>query len=182
MDAYIFQNRYDGFLATQLLGQFKPDSTIQKYQTTISTNSSITSSGWALGADLRMSNGFSWTGNISYNAIQQVEVQPGFLTEFNTPDYRINLGFGKNEILKNTSFNINWRWQNNFVWESKFGVGEIPAYSTLDFQVSYKVRDWKSIFRIGASNVLNQYYTTGFGNASIGGLYYFTWVFDELMN
>jgi len=36
--------------------------------------------------------------------------------------------------------------------------------------------------KIGGSNTLNKWYTTSFGSASIGGLYYLTLVFDGLKN
>ena len=117
-----------------------------------------------------------------WNHLEKAEIQPGFLTEYNTPDYRFNLGFGKKDIIPELTFNLSWRWQNSFLWESKFGVAEIPAYSSLDFSFDYKLRSIKSIIKLGASNALNSYYTTGFGNAQIGGLYYITWTFDQFLN
>ncbi len=182
VDAYLYQNRYSGFLATQLLVQFPNTPEEQRYQTFISTESDVTTSGWAIGADYRFESGYFLNGNIAFNTLGKVDAQPGFLTQYNTPDYRINMGVGKRNIMKNTSFNVNWRWQNSFLWESTFGVGTIPAYSTLDAQVSYKVKSVRSIFKLGASNLLNNYYTTGFGNAAVGGLYYITWSFDSMMN
>ncbi len=58
---------------------------------------------------------------------------------FNTPDYRANLSVGHHEIIKNLGFNVNLHWQNSFIWEAGFGAGEIPATTTLDAHVSYKV-------------------------------------------
>ncbi|MCA6079202.1 TonB-dependent receptor [Fulvivirga sedimenti] len=182
VDAYIFQNIYSGFHAAQLLAinPFTPEE--KKYQTTVSSDSRITTFGWAIGGNLRLPKKFRINGNIAYNSITNDEVPPGFQTQFNTPDYRLNLGVGKDEIVRNLSANINWRWQNSFYWESTFGNGEIPAYNTLDVMVAYRMPKVKSILKLGASNVTNQYYTTGFGNAQIGGLYYVTWEFNEFFN
>ena len=182
VDAYIFQNIYSGFHAAQLLAinPFTPEE--KKYQTTVSSDSRITTFGWAIGGNLRLPKKFRINGNIAYNSITNDEVPPGFQTQFNTPDYRLNLGVGKDEIVRNLSANINWRWQNSFFWESTFGNGEIPAYNTLDVMVAYRMPKVKSILKLGASNVTNQYYTTGFGNAQIGGLYYVTWEFNEFFN
>ncbi len=182
VDAYIYQNQYSGFLATQLLVQFPNTPQEQRYQTFVSTDSEVTSSGWAIGTDYRFETGYFITGNIAYNSLNKIDAQPGFLTQYNTPDYRLNLGVGKRNFLKDISFNVNGRWQNSFLWESTFGVGTIPAYFTLDAQVSYKVKSMKSLFKVGGSNIINNYYTTGFGNAAIGGLYYITWSFDSMMN
>jgi outer membrane receptor protein involved in Fe transport len=42
----------------------------------------------------------------------------------------------------------------------------------LDAQVSYKLPKINSMLRLGANNLLNQYYITALANPSIGGLYY----------
>jgi hypothetical protein len=182
VDGYIYQNNYSGFHAAQLLAinPFTPEE--KKYQTTVSSDSRITTFGWALGGTFRLPQKYRVNGNIGYNSITNDDVPVGFKTQFNTPDYRFNFGVGKDEIIKNLSANINFRWQNSFYWESTFGDGEIPAYNTLDLMVSYRLPKLKSILKMGASNLTNNYYTTGFGNAQIGGLYYFTWEFNEFFN
>ncbi len=67
------------------------------------------------------------------------------------------------------------------MWEAAFGAGEIPAYTTLDAHVSYKVTAIKTVFKIGGSNILNNYFTTSFGSAQIGGLYYISLVYEDIM-
>jgi iron complex outermembrane receptor protein len=67
------------------------------------------------------------------------------------------------------------------MWEAGFGAGEIPAYTTLDAHISYKVSAIKTEFKIGGSNILNDYYTTSFGSAQIGGLYYISLVYEDIM-
>lgn len=122
-------------------------------------------------------------GNISYNGLTELaDPVPGFQTKFNTPKYKVNLGIGNRQVTRSIGFNINWRWQDAFLWESSFGVAEIPASCTLDAHVSFHLRKIKSVFKLGGSNLLNSYYTTSFGSAQVGGLYYITWTFDELMN
>ncbi|MBD0279362.1 MAG: TonB-dependent receptor, partial [Flavisolibacter sp.] len=69
-------------------------------------------------------------------------------------------------------FGVQFRWQDAFFYESDFVQGTVPAFSTLDAQVSYKVLQNKSVVRIGATNLLNHYYKNAFGNPEIGGLYY----------
>ena len=86
------------------------------------------------------------------------------------------------KVTDNLGFSINWRWQDAFLWESSFGVGVIPAYQTLDAQVSYKLPSLKSIVKLGGSNVLNERYTTSFGNPSMGAIYYLSLTFDEFLN
>ena len=65
-----------------------------------------------------------------------------------------------------------YRWVDTFMYEGTFAVGQVPSYSTVDAQVSYKLPKTKSIIKVGGTNILNKYYTNGFGNIQIGGLYY----------
>ncbi|MCU0447726.1 MAG: TonB-dependent receptor [Microscillaceae bacterium] len=181
LDAYIYFNTYNGFLATQGLVQNpNPDgSGGNKYTMTVSTDQPINAWGWAISGDYKFVKGYTIGANVAYNTLAYNELPSGFQTNFNSPNYRSNLSFGNREVFKNWGFSINWRWQNRFVWESTFGVGEVPAYHTLDAQISYRMTKLKTIFKMGGSNLLNRYYTTGFGNPQIGGLYYLSLNFDE---
>ncbi len=183
IDVYMFNNRYNGFQATQVLAQNPGTENEKRFQTTISIDQPITAYGWAFGADYRTLHAFIFKGNISYNGLTDLaEPIPGFQTKFNTPKYKVNLGIGNRQLTRSIGFNVNWRWQDAFLWESTFGVAEISSSSTLDAHISFHLRKIKTIFKIGGSNLLNTYYTTSFGTAQVGGLYYFTCTFDELMN
>ena len=61
-------------------------------------------------------------------------------------------------------------------------MAKMPAFGTLDANLAVKIPKIKSIVKIGGSNVLNNYYTTSFGSAQIGGLYYVSLMFDEFLN
>ena len=61
---------------------------------------------------------------------------------------------------------------DDFYFEGDFANGQIPEIHTVDAQVSYKLPDAKSIIKLGANNLLNEYYRNAAGNPSIGGLYY----------
>jgi outer membrane receptor protein involved in Fe transport len=183
IDAYVFSNRYNGFQATQVLAQNPDTENEKRYQITVSTDQPISAYGWAVGADYRTLRAFILKGNIAYNGLSELdEPAPGFQTKFNTPRFKLNLGVGNNQLTRKIGFNINWRWQEAFLWESTFGIAEIPSCSIIDAHVSLHLRKIKSVFKLGGSNLLNNYYTTGFGSAQIGGLYYLTWTFDEMMN
>jgi len=182
IDAYIYRNEYTGFIASQILVQnpFTPEE--RRFQTMISTEDKIASYGWAIGADLNLQKGYYLKGNIAYNKLEEGAAEDGRQNRYNTPDYRFNVGFGNRNIVKNIGFHFNYRWQNEFLWESNFGVAQMPAFATLDANVSVKVSSIKSIIKVGGSNILNNYYTSSFGSAQIGGLYYISLSFDQLFN
>ncbi len=186
IDVYGYVNTFNGFIARQDLIQYiqQPTTLVEnRFQTTISTNDPLTAAGWAAGIDYRLPQGYVVQGNVAYNSLESVEDRgPGFRTGFNSPEYRFNLGISHPKIKPNLGFNIVWHFQQKFLWESEFGVGEVPAYHTLDAQVTYAIKSLKTSVKLGASNLLNDYYTTGFGNPQIGGIYYIAFTFDELLN
>lgn len=142
----------------------------------------VTSQGAVIGLTYNLPKGYILGGNYNWNVINTVSED--FLSEFNTPEHKMNMSFGNRKITENFGFNINMRWQSEFEWQSSFTIpanGLVPAYSTIDAQISYKLSDLKSVIKIGGSNLMNQRYIQSLGGPSIGALYYVSLTFDELM-
>jgi outer membrane receptor protein involved in Fe transport len=138
----------------------------------------VESYGGALGVDYKVGK-FNLSTNASYNALRNASTT--LVTEYNTPKYRFNVGVASREIAKNIGFSTVYRWQDKYTWSSTFVTGEVPAYGTLDAQVSLKIPAYSSTIKLGSSNLLNQYYTTSYGNPEVGGMYYVSVVFDQFM-
>ena len=181
IDTYIYVNTFNGFINFINLAQNPNTANERLFRTSISSDQPVTAYGWAFGADYLFDEGYVLKGSVAFNDIEELDEESA-QTEFNTPRYRLNLGFSNRNVYKNIGFALNWRWQEEFLWESAAGTGMIPSYNSLDAQVSYKWKKLKSMVKIGGNNVLNNYYQTGFANPSIGGLYYISWTFDELLN
>tara|TARA_A100000171_G_scaffold51171_1_gene64662 strand:+ start:108 stop:2921 length:2814 start_codon:yes stop_codon:yes gene_type:complete len=203
IDAYYYNSTYTDFIAeidfTQAvpngLRQPNPDAgtpgqrqqivdgtvPTQRYGFDVNADGKVKSQGWALQLDYQIGNGYEIGGNVAYNELTSQDdlIAQGFAASYNTPKYRYNIKFANRKVTDRLGFNVTYRWQQAFLWESSFGTGVIPEFGTLDAQVSYKVPTWKSTFKIGASNLLNERYTTSFGNPSLGGIYYFQITFDE---
>jgi len=75
-------------------------------------------------------------------------------------------------VVKNLGFNIVWRWQDAFLWESPLVTGNIESYQTVDAQVSYKLTPWKTTIKAGGANIFNRRYLQYAGGPTIGALYY----------
>lgn len=140
----------------------------------------VSSQGAALGLTYNLPSNFTLNGNYTWSKLND-EIENG-LSEFNTPEHKFNISFANRKLTDKLGFNITYRWQEAFEWESSFAQGPVPSYSTLDAQVSYKLKDLKSIVKLGGSNVLNDYYIQSLGGPNIGGIYYISVTFDELMN
>ncbi len=140
----------------------------------------VTSQGAVLGLTYSLPKNFVVGGNYNWNRLN-TEITQG-LSEFNTPEHKFNLNFGNRKLIDNLGFNLTYRWQESFIWESSFAIGEVPSYSTVDLQFSYKMSKLKSVLKVGGSNILNEYYIQSLGGPNIGAIYYVSVTFDELMN
>ena len=184
LDTYAFYNKYKGFEAVQLVAQLAEDAGTEKdllFETYFTTDEPVSSCGWAVGLDYMTPVGILIRSSVAFNKLLESLNAPGVEVMFNSPEYRANLSVGHHAIIPNLGFNLNIHWQNSFMWKASFGAGEIPAHATLDAHISYKVSAMKTVFKLGGSNILNNYYTTSFGSAQIGALYYFSLVYEDIM-
>ncbi len=168
IDAYAYYNVYKDFIGGVDLYQ-NPTTTAVKFSVPVNLAGNVKSYGGAFGLDYQ-SGKWNYNGNASYNKIG--DTPTSFDNNFNTPEWRFNAGVGNKEIAKNVGFNVQYRWQDEFLWNSTFARGVVPAYSTFDAQVNLKVPAVKSMIKLGGSNILNKYYVTSFGNPQVGAIYY----------
>ena len=179
IDAYYYYSEYKDFLSYLVLiqpgsaGLANPNI----FATYVNNPNKVKTQGGALGLDYLVRD-WGVSGNFSYNTITRDE---GLANSFNSPKYRFNLGFSNRNVYKNIGFNITYRWQDAFTWNSSFATGDVAAFSTVDAQISYKLPKIKTMIKLGGSNITNHYYQTSFGNPKIGAIYYLSWTFDELL-
>lgn len=137
--------------------------------------------GSALGLSWNFYKTFSISTNINYNNIKQNITTDVFVTGFNTPKWGTNLAFGNRAIARNLGFNIVWKWQDAYLWESPLVNGDVPAYNTVDAQVTLRVPAFKATIKIGGSNIFNNRYFQYAGGPTIGALYYTAITLDGLL-
>lgn len=125
---------------------------------------------------------YTLSGNVNYNNIRTNDEKDVFVTGFNTPNWITNLSFGNREVIRNLGFNVVWKWQDSFLWESPLANGTIPAYHTVDAQVTYRLPQYKTTIKVGGANVFNQRYIQYAAGPTIGGLYYVAITLDGLLN
>jgi iron complex outermembrane receptor protein len=120
------------------------------------------------------------SGNFNYNNLIANDNLDVFVTGFNTPKYVMNISFGNREIVKNLGFNVVWRCQDSFFSQSPLADGVIPAYQTVDAQITYRLPQPKQIFKLGGANVFNNRYVQYAAGPTIGGLYYLAITWDVI--
>ena len=138
--------------------------------------------GSALGITYNFYKKYTVAGNVSFNKMKSNSTGDIFVTGFNTPEWSTNLSFGNREIVKNIGFNLVWRWQNAFLWESPLVTGGISAFNTIDAQVSFHFPNLNSYLKLGATDILNHRYLQYAGGPTIGALYYAAITVDGLLN
>lgn len=208
VDGYFYYNRFENFIGGQVLVQdrnFNPQNpasalglnllsanTRNVFSMPVNRTEIIRSYGWAFGADYQLPKGYTLGGNISSDVLANIDDLDGFQPAFNAPRYRTNVTFANRNINnKNIGFALAYRWQDEFVWQSSF-VGPavstqqlslMPAFGTLDAQVSYKVKSMKSIIKLGGQNLFNRNgYRQAWGNPTVGTMYFVSITFDEFLN
>ena len=186
IDAYVYFGAYKDFLTRRDVIQFAPGVTpsfanpYKGFSVVVNSPENVKTYGWAGSIEWLLPANFTLSANASSDKIKNVPA--GFRAFFNAPELRTvvafgNTGFGPGKLL---GFNVNWRWQDGFFYENDFNQGDLPAYNTVDASISLKQPKIKSIFKIGANNLLNEYYRTAIGNPSIGGLYYVSFAYNVL--
>ncbi|HVE00031.1 MAG TPA: TonB-dependent receptor [Cytophagaceae bacterium] len=137
--------------------------------------------GSALGLTYNFYKKYTISGNLSFNTLISNKTQDVFVTGFNTPKWMTNISLGNRELFKNFGFNVVFRWQDKFLWQSPLANGEVPAYYTFDAQVNYRVPKAKATVKLGGTNVLNRRYIQYAAGPTIGALYYVAITFDGLL-
>jgi outer membrane receptor protein involved in Fe transport len=183
VDVFGYYGQYKNFLTRRDVIQFPggvPGPTYNGFSVVVNSPEKVKTYGWGASAEWLLPNNFIVSGNISSDKIRNVP--SGFRAFFNAPELRTvlsiaNTGFGANKLV---GFNLSWRWQEGFFYENDFTQGDLPGFHTVDAALTYKRPAIKSLIKIGATNLLNQYYRTAVGNPSIGGLYYVSFAYNVL--
>lgn len=124
---------------------------------------------------------YTISGNVSFNKLKAQKASDIFVTGFNTPEWSGNVSFGNREVVKNFGFNVVYKWQQSYLWESPLVTGTVPSIKTVDAQVTYRVPQYYATFKVGATDIFNKRYYQYAGGPTIGGLYYVSVTLDGLL-
>ena len=144
------------------------------------SDSDISSYGLGVGVSKKVFDGFNLGVNYTYAKFEETGgSNPDFEAGFNTPEHKVKVQFGKEKLLKNFGFNVNYRWQDSFLWESSFYDGMVAARSVVDAQVNYAIPSLKSIIKLGGANLGGKEYFSAPGVGATGSQYYLSWTINN---
>jgi len=170
---------YYGTVGTPLSYQALAFGDRRVYQVYTNTTAQISSFGFGAGLSKKVYKDFEVGVNYNYaqfNFDQQDD--PDFVAGFNTPKHRIKASLGNAKVIKNLGFNVNVRWNSEYLWESSFGDGMIPENTVLDAQVNYAIPKWKSVIKVGATNLFGKDYLQVIGAGMIGQMWFASWTIN----
>jgi iron complex outermembrane recepter protein len=153
------------------------------YQMWVNSPKDVPSWGASISVSYYVGKGITPYVNYSYADLDDSNLKTSdnglILSGFNTPRHKLNIGVNANKVWKGLGFSANFKWiPQSFAWQSPFADGTVPAYHTLDLQVSYEIEKAYSTIRLGGSNIYNYKYLTAVGAPQLGALYYIGWTFD----
>lgn len=187
VDLNAYFNSYKNFIGsldiaskneTTHRGQTLPAGTI--FSPYVNSAATVTSMGIGLGVTYNLPKGYQLTANYNYATFDEDKDQdPNFRAGFNTPENKVSVGIGNRKVVKNVGFNVNFRYQDEFLWQSDFGEWNVPAFGVVDAQVNYRLASLKSMLKLGGSNLFGGDYRTNLGGPFVGQQYYVSITFDE---
>lgn len=190
VDGNVYYNIYNDFMSTSRVitpyygtvgSDYTPGSTDllgleaisngdrRVFQVYTNTSETVTSLGFGLGLSKKVYKDFELGAN--YNHAQfdfDQSKDPSFIAGFNTPKHRIKASFGNAKVLKNLGFNLNVRWNSEYLWQASFADGMVPENTVLDAQINYAIPAIKSVLKVGAANLFGKDYMQVVGAGLIG--------------
>lgn len=187
VDVYGYSTQYKDFISSLALLRAEtagvatgavPTTSSRSFGTVVNNPDKVKAYGFGIGADY-LYNDFKFSANFSSDRLQESTSE--LQSEFNTPEFRYNVGVSNANLYKNIGASVSYRYQGAYKWQSVFIAGDVAAFGTMDAQVNFRFPAQKLTMKFGGSNILNKYYRTNYGNPMVGAVYYVSFTFDQLM-
>lgn len=148
----------------------------QVYSNSVATVNSL---GLGAGLSKKVYKNFELGANYNYAQFDfNQDEDPSFISYFNTPKHRVKASLSNTKLFKNFGFNINWRWSEQYKWESSFADGMIPSISVFDAQASYALPALKSVLKVSGTNIGGKDYLQVVGAGRIGQQWLVSWTIN----
>ena len=155
-------------------------SDVSQFAISTNTVADVSSYGVGLGLNTKVFKTFNLGVNYTLTKLVFDEKDdPDFESGFNTPEHQFKLMFGNAKLFKNFGFNVNVRWQDEFLWQSTFIDGVVSSRTVLDAQINYLIPSLKSRIKVGGTNLGGKEYVVAPGSGLIGSMYYVSWTINN---
>ena len=152
---------------------------VLRYILRTNTTAKIDTYGFAAGFSTKVFGGFDFAANYAFSDFKVDSEELDFKPSFNTPKHTVKAQFGHDRLFKNFGFGVNARWQDEFLYQSRFIDAIVDDRLIVDAQINFTVPSLKSFIKLGAVNLTNENYFSVPGTGSIGSQYYISWVINN---
>ena len=150
----------------------------QTYSVAVNSTTNITAYGASIGVSYYFPLNIIGYANYTFSKMMDPPTSDPLIPGFNTPEHKVNAGFEGKRIYKNLGASFNFRWSDKYLWQSPFATGDVPAFYTMDVQLSYEIQRWFTTIRLGMSNIMDRKYIQAYGSPQIGRFMYASLSFD----
>ena len=193
LDASAYYNKYENFIGgnnvvSPMYGQVGDNSLsllalqngdFQVWQTYTNSNADVTSWGASAGIYTKLGAGYELDFSYTYSAFEfDQESDPNYEASFNTPEHAVKVSLGNREVIKNLGFRVNYRWQDEYLWQSAFADAMVSSRSVFDAQVTLAIPSMKSSIKVGGANILGNEFVSAPGVGFTGSQYFASWTLN----
>ncbi len=190
VDASYYYSWYEDFLGFKIGAQVVWDSlnpfptSVNAFRVTTNSKDIVTTQGFTIGLNYFYKNYLGFTGNYSWNKLDRGGSTDPIIPAFNTPEHKFNLGVNGRDIVylkkkEKWGYGINFKWQEGFLFEgSPQFTGFVPSYGMLDVQWNSTISKLNAVFKLGASNILNNTVYQVYGGPFVGRMAYASITFE----
>ena len=140
--------------------------------------------GYNFNSGLILSGNYNYVGEVGENISYTPNRIPGANVGIGRPKHRIKLSVNHPRAFNdNIGYAVTARytesyWYDNLIW---YGIGELGGNVNVDAQVSYILKDYNMLLKVGMNNILGQYYNTSVLTPKIGSTFYVSIDYDGLI-
>ncbi|MEE9349609.1 MAG: TonB-dependent receptor [Flavobacteriaceae bacterium] len=169
-----------GTLPTVAAGGGFDTNYIQPFQTYTNSKADVSSYGAVIGLSTRFAEKFKVGLSYTWAKFDFDQTSdPDFRAGFNTPEHKVKVSLGSNKLYKNLGFNVSGRYATEYLWESSIANAMLDSRFTADAMLNYNVPQWKSVFKLGGTNLGGQDYRSAPGAGNIGSQYFVSWTINN---
>ena len=193
LDANVYYSEYTDFIGYKIGAKFQADTSnggfsialpsIQAYRMAANAENKVTTKGASIGINYYPNSDISLNGNYSWNSLNEKGTNDPIIPAYNTPEHKFNIGINARGLevgSKNKwGFGVNYKWVQQFVFEgSPQFTGTIPTYDLVDAQINLYIDPLYTTFKLGASNLLQNWHIETYGGPLVGRLAYFSVLYE----
>lgn len=156
---------------------------IQGYRVAANAKDKVSTKGFTLGMNYFLNQYFTINGNYSWNKLNKKGTDDPIIPAYNTPEHKFNIGVSARDLsffnTNNWGCSVNYKWVEGFIFEgSPQFTGNVPTYNQLDAQINKLIPEIDATFKIGASNLLNNFTYQVYGGPRVGRMIYTSLLFE----